>query len=66
MANKFYNEQLHGPAQAGAGRSPEANGTGSSGFKVKQGWSDGLPGKAGPNRSNGVKKAKAYSSSEGL
>ena len=66
MANKFFNEQLHGKPPAGGGRSAEANGSGSSGFKVKQGYAPGLPGKSGPNRSNGVEKARVHPSSEGL
>jgi hypothetical protein len=67
MANKFYSEQIHGKAKTGSGPSPGLqSGSGTTEFKVKQGWSDGLPGKAGPDRSGGVKKAKVYSSSEGL
>lgn len=68
MANKYFNEQIHGKAPKGMGANVEATpGGGKTSMRVKQSWSTGLPGKAqSKSRSGGVKKAKTYSHSEGL
>ena len=68
MANKYYNEQIHGPALKVTGLKPglQSGGAMNDGFPVKQGWAKGVPGKTQKSRSGGTPKGKIYPTSEGL
>lgn len=61
MPNQYF-KQMGGAKPPPTG--PRAEGK--APFKEKTAAWPGLPGKSGPNRSAGVKRAKVYPSSQGL
>lgn len=66
MPNGFFNGQVRTSLKGGGKDTAQAGG-GSMAFKEKPGFPGGLPGKAQPkDRSGGVKKVKAYPSSDGI
>ena len=60
MPNKYHQKEMSGKPPKGNRGSKHTNTP-----EKKVGWG-GLPGKSGPNRSNGVEKAKVYPDSEGI
>jgi len=65
MPNKYYNNMsgANFPKKEGA---PTGHRGGSQAMPEKTANWPGLPGKAGPDRSNGVKKCKCYPVSKGI
>lgn len=65
MANNYHSQNSNVKNKGHGGVKPPSPGKSMSFVEKTAGWG-GLPGKSGPNRSNGVKKAKAYVKSEGI
>lgn len=65
MANQMHKEMMGNEPPSG-GRDPKSPKGSTPGMRVKPGFSTGLPGKSGPDRSAGVEKVKQYPDSEGL
>lgn len=66
MVNAFYNGAVRNTGKPGGRPSPGTPAAPKPSFNEKGGFKGGLPGKAGPDRSGGAKKAKIYPSSDGI
>ncbi len=65
MASRYFTEMKERKVSGGNKYSPPTGSMSSSLNEKTAAW-PGLPGKSGPDRSNGVKKLKTHPKSEGL
>lgn len=67
MPNGYFNGQVRSPLKGGSVVDTAQRGGPSPAFKQKPGFATSAPGKTQPkDRSGGVKRIKAYPSSDGL